>query len=146
MVAPKQEGGWERFGAPVPGSAQQELLSAMATGSQPAIMVGDLNGVMLFWNPAAELLFGWSAEEVLGHPVQDIEFNSPEVSHRRRTAIAAGNDVLEMEVRRRHRGGHLVRVTMSTVGLHDPSGRMNAFLGMFRAVPEPKADDEEPVS
>jgi PAS domain S-box-containing protein len=68
------------------------------------------------------------------------------VSHRRRMAIAAGNDVLEMEVRRRHRRGHLMHVTMSTIGLRDPSGRMTAFLGIFREVPERKAAEEERVS
>ena len=136
-----------RFGVPIPGSAQEELLSAIATESPPpAIMVGDLNSVILFWNPAAELLFGWSADEVRGRQLRDIEFNTPAESRRRHMAIATGHDVVEMEVRRRHRRGHLVRITMSTVGLHDPSGRVTAFLGIFREVPSQKATEEGRVS
>ena len=112
----------------------------------PAIMVGALNGVMLFWNPAAELLFGWSADEVVGHQLLDVEFNFPADSHRARMAVAAGDDVLEVEVRRRHRQGHMIRATMSTVGLRDPSGRVTTLLGIFREVPERKAGEEERVS
>jgi PAS domain S-box-containing protein len=146
VVAPKQEGGWERFGVPLPGSAQEGLLSAIVTGSPPAIMVGALNGVMLFWNPAAELLFGWSADEVVGHQLLDVEFNLPADSHRARTAVAAGDDVLEVEVRRRHRQGHMIRAIMSTVGLRDPSGQVTALLGIFREVPERKAAEGERLS
>jgi PAS domain S-box-containing protein len=37
-----------------------------------AIMVRDLNGLLLFWNSGAEALYGWRREEVLGKPIHDI--------------------------------------------------------------------------
>jgi PAS domain S-box-containing protein len=135
-----------RFGVPFAGTDEQELLSAMVTASPTAITVVDLGGVVLLWNPAAERLFGWSADEVLGHPIQDIEFNSPAEGHRLRTGSAAGQDVLEVQARRRHRGGHLVHISVSTVGLHDPRGGVIAILGIYRDVPERKAAEEERVS
>jgi PAS domain S-box-containing protein len=37
-----------------------------------AIMVRDLNGLLLFWNSGAEALYGWRREEVLGKPIHNI--------------------------------------------------------------------------
>src|SRR6202049_2238148 len=37
-----------------------------------AILVRDMNGVLLFWNSGAENLYGWRREEVLGKPVHEI--------------------------------------------------------------------------
>jgi PAS domain S-box-containing protein len=37
-----------------------------------AIMVRDLNGVLLFWNAGAEALYGWRRSEVLGKNVHDV--------------------------------------------------------------------------
>ncbi len=37
-----------------------------------AIMVRDLNGLLLFWNSGAEALYGWKRDEVLGKPIHDL--------------------------------------------------------------------------
>ncbi|MEN3941913.1 PAS domain S-box protein [Prosthecobacter sp. SYSU 5D2] len=40
--------------------------------AQDAILVRDLNHCITYWNKSAELLYGWSAEEVLGKKVTDV--------------------------------------------------------------------------
>ena len=119
---------------PLASVAEQELLRATVTGSPTALVVADLNGVALLWNPAAERLFGWSAAEVVGRPLHLIEFSSRGESHRLRRGAAAGRDVFEVQARRRHRDGHMVEVAVSTVGLHDPSGRVIAVLGTYQDI------------
>jgi len=37
-----------------------------------AIIVRDLNGLLLFWNSGAEALYGWRRDEVLGKPIHEI--------------------------------------------------------------------------
>ncbi len=37
-----------------------------------AIMVRDLNGLLLFWNSGAEALYGWKRDEVLGKPIHQL--------------------------------------------------------------------------
>jgi diguanylate cyclase (GGDEF)-like protein/PAS domain S-box-containing protein len=130
---------------PLASVAEQELLRATVTGSPTALVVADLNGIALLWNPAAERLFGWSAAEVVGRPLQLIEWSSRGESHRLRRGAAAGHDVLEVQARRRHRDGHLVDVAVSTVGLHDSSGRVIAVLGTYQDVTERKAAEDELV-
>ena len=130
---------------PLANVAEQELLRATVTGSPTALVVADLNGVALLWNPAAERLFGWSAAEVVGRPLHLIEFSSRAESHRLRRGAAAGRDVFEVQARRRHRDGHMVEVAVSTVGLHDPSGRVIAVLGTYQDITERKAAEDELV-
>ena len=130
---------------PLASVAEQELLRATVTGSPTALIVADLNGIALLWNPAAERLFGWSAAEVVGRPLHLIEFSSRGESHRLRRGAAAGRDVFEVQARRRHRDGHMVEVAVSTVGLHDPSGRVIAVLGTYQDITERKAAEDELV-
>jgi PAS domain S-box-containing protein len=37
-----------------------------------AILVRDMNGVLLFWNSGAEALYGWRREEVVGKPIHEV--------------------------------------------------------------------------
>lgn len=140
--APAQNGSSD---VPLASVAEQELLRATVTASPTALVVADLNGIALLWNPAAERLFGWSAAEVVGRPLHLIEFSSRGESHRLRRGAAAGHDVFEVHARRRHRDGHMVEVAVSTVGLHDPSGRVIAVLGTYQDITERKAAEDELV-
>lgn len=65
---------------PTPDEAEisaQEILDALGR----AVVVADRNGLVIAWNPAAEELFGWSAEEALGR--QAGELTVPDVSRTR---------------------------------------------------------------
>ena len=48
------------------------ILSAVVQNAEDAIVSVDLNGAILTWNPAAERLFGYSAAEVRGRPIDVI--------------------------------------------------------------------------
>ena len=81
----------------------------------------------------------------MGQPLQLIEFSSRGESLRLRRGAAAGHSVVEVQSQRRHRDGRLVDVAVSTVGLHDPHGRVIAVLGTYQDVTERKAAQEELV-
>jgi len=47
---------------------QAQLLNAV----QQAVVATDPEGLVIFWNKFAELLYGWTAEEAVGHDVQEL--------------------------------------------------------------------------
>ena len=46
--------------------ASEERLRAVIQSSPVAIVEGDLDDRVVTWNPAAELIFGWKADEIKG--------------------------------------------------------------------------------
>jgi|HubBroStandDraft_2_1064218.scaffolds.fasta_scaffold00920_2 two-component system CheB/CheR fusion protein len=47
----------------------QRQMAAMVESSDDAILTGDVNGIITSWNPGAERLYGYSAAEAIGMPV-----------------------------------------------------------------------------
>ena len=52
--------------------ASNERLQAMVQNSPLAIYTTDLNNLVTSWNPAAQRMFGWTAEEAISHKVRFI--------------------------------------------------------------------------
>lgn len=50
----------------------EEKFRAIVSGTCDAVMTIDDDGRILSWNPAAERLFGYAAEEALGQPIHDL--------------------------------------------------------------------------
>jgi PAS domain S-box-containing protein len=46
----------------------EEILDSLGM----AVIVTDLSGAIVYWNPAAERLYGWTAEDVTGRKVEDV--------------------------------------------------------------------------
>lgn len=92
-------------------------LSAVVEASPAAMYVLDRERRVLLWNPAAERIFGWTAEEVLGVPlpiVPDSERTSFEEMHRR--ALAA-LPAAAHEVQRVRKDGTVAQVNVSMAPL-----------------------------
>ncbi|HET6876765.1 MAG TPA: PAS domain-containing protein [Jatrophihabitans sp.] len=58
-----------------PSFAPEQLLQAMGQ----AVIATDLDGTIVFWNPAASRLYGWPAAAVVGRNITDVIV--PRMSH-----------------------------------------------------------------
>ncbi|MFN7943501.1 MAG: PAS domain S-box protein [Thermoanaerobaculia bacterium] len=105
--------------------AQEELRrSAEIIASSPDAILGeDTAGRIVAWNPAAERLFGWAREEILGRSAEVLvpaERSAEMVEIRER--LARGLAVESVETRRTTRDGHEIPVSLSIFPVSDAQG------------------------
>ena len=84
-----------------------EYLSAVVASSQDAIISKNLKGIVTSWNPAAEQIFGYTAEEMVGRPIAilagpQVQTKMPEQILQR---ITRGERVEHYETLRRRKDG-----------------------------------------
>jgi PAS domain S-box-containing protein len=99
-----------------------------------AIIVLDMDGRVALWNPGAEHVFGWTAEEAIGRPPPFIteEVRAEyEVNIQR---VLAGESLAGVEVVRRRKDGAPVRLRLWTAPLRDEGGRITAIYAMFEDI------------
>jgi diguanylate cyclase (GGDEF)-like protein/PAS domain S-box-containing protein len=111
-----------------------QLLSAVVASTGDAIMSWALHGSVLSWNPSAEAMLGFPAEEILGKSVALLmapgNSDWEEITQR----VAAGEQVLNHETVRRHRNGTMIQVTVTCSPLRDEAGRVTAVSCVTRDI------------
>jgi PAS domain S-box-containing protein len=114
-----------------PSPAQLRLPSLFLSAIKAAIIATDLSGVVIYWNPFAEKLYGWSQEEVLGRNIMDITVSSETEEEARKymASVLAGNTWAgEFQVRSRNGSFVSALVTLSLV--KDDDGEAVAVVGV----------------
>lgn len=94
-------------------------LWALVHGSPLAIFAVDREARILIWNPAAERLFGWDEQDVLGRTNPIIPEGQEEEFRRLRERAVAGEIYTGMEVRVRRKDGSPVDIGVSTAPLRE---------------------------
>ena len=103
-------------------SARREL-AAIVEGSADAIFGVTVDGVVSSWNDAAERLFGYCAEEIIGQPVRLIAPPDQEAEQEEiRAQLLAGGRHVRTETVRRRKDGSLVDVFVTASTTTDESG------------------------
>ena len=99
-----------------------ELMRATVTQSPLATIRVDKDGVVLAWNPAAERLYGWRAEDVIGrrYPCETVA-QRLEYAHLI-APVLEGQSYRGLEVIRETRDGRQVDVSVSAAPIYDSSG------------------------
>lgn len=107
--------------------AQEERaqLAAVLEGSEDAIVGFGLDGVITFWNQAATRLYGFSAEEAIGH---DLSIIVPPIRANELTevlnTVAAGERIHQLETVRLRKGDGLVDVSLSVFPVAGKDGKV----------------------
>jgi PAS domain S-box-containing protein len=101
----------------------RDWLVALVEGSHDAVISKDMNGTIRSWNPAAERLFGYTAQEAIGRSITMIipEERISEESHII-SQIRAGRRVDHFETWRRRKDGSLVPLSLSVSPIRNVDG------------------------
>jgi PAS domain S-box-containing protein len=116
---------------------QKRYFQSLLEISPAAIAVTDLEGKVVSWNPGAQSLFGYSAEEAVGRLLDDLVATRPEL-HDEAVAYsqeAARGDRVHATARRTRKDGSLVDVQLATapVGVGDAR---QGFLAIYHDISE----------
>ncbi|WP_336921292.1 PAS domain-containing sensor histidine kinase [Aquipuribacter sp. SD81] len=116
----------------------RSLVAAVVDGSTDAILVQGLDGTVLTWNPAAVLVYGWTAEEAVGRHVSELVPADALGTHSSLVAelVAAGAGVRGYEARHTTRGGELLPVSVRLSPVSDEEGTITAIAVGARDVTE----------
>jgi two-component system cell cycle sensor histidine kinase/response regulator CckA len=120
-----------------------QQLRAVIDASPLAIFLLDLEGRVQSWNKAAEAIFGWTEQEVLGErlpifpPGAEAEFES------RLEMAKRGGTLSQAEARRRRKDGALIDVNAWTALLRDDAGQVESIVGMLADITERKRLEEQ---
>jgi len=119
-----------------------QVLEASIDASPLAIIALDQEVNLTLWNPAAEEMFGWKKEEVLGRPYPIIpEGRKDEVLGNIRS-LNEGMFVRAMETCRMHKDGTLIDVSLSTAPMLDRDGATIGYMAIFADIRERKRAQE----
>jgi PAS domain S-box-containing protein len=103
----------------------QRRLAAIVESSDDAIIGQDLSGIVLSWNPGAERIFGYSANEMIGRPItliipQDLK----EEDQRILEVIGLGERFEHFETVRLTNNGERIDVSLTVSPVRDDVGRV----------------------
>jgi PAS domain S-box-containing protein len=118
-------------------------LAAIVTSSDAAIVGKNLQGVVTSWNRAAEQLFGFSAEEMIGQPVlRIIPPNRRDEEAKILERIARGQTVEPYETIRRRKDGTEVTISLTVSPIIDSHGRVIGASKIARDISEHKRAEQ----
>jgi PAS domain S-box-containing protein len=104
---------------------EAQRLAAIVEHSDDAIITKDREAVITSWNPAAERLYGYSAQEAVGQPVALLVPPARKGEERRIIQrILAGDRVDHYETERLTKQGQLISVSITVSPLKDDGGRV----------------------
>ena len=118
-------------------------LAAIVKSSEDAIVSKNLQGIVTSWNRAAERLFGYTAEEMIGQPVSRLipanrHDEGPDILER----IRRGESINQYETIRLRKDGTELPVSLTVSPLTDLHGKVIGASKIVRNIAEQKRVEE----
>lgn len=125
------------------GQEVQARLAAIVESSSDAVISKSLDGRILTWNKSAELMFGYSGEEIIG---QSIFCLIPPDRQLEETSlielIKTGTRVQQYETIRKRKGGSCIQVSLTVSPIMDANGLVTTVSTIARDITARKQTEE----
>jgi PAS domain S-box-containing protein len=114
---------------------QRNLLASIIQSSDDAIVSRTLDGMISSWNRGAEILFGYSAEEVVGRPVGLFDAPGHEGEMLEKTLrVSHGEFIESFDIKRQRRDGSLLDVSCKLSPIYDDDGKIVGVSSVIRDI------------
>ena len=118
-------------------------LAAIVESADEAIASKTLDGVVTSWNPAAEKLFGYAADEIIGRHISILaapgrENEMPQILER----IRRGEKIDHYETVRRRKDGRLINISLTVSPIRDEAGQLIGASKIARDITEVRRAEE----
>jgi len=120
-------------------------LSRTVIRSSPlAMIVLDTDNRVRLWNPAAEAMFGWRQEEVLGRVLPNIPQEGQEWSEFKKwmEEVKRGNASVIQRARGRNKNGDFLDISVSLAPLQNAKGQTIGSMGIIADITEHKQTED----
>jgi PAS domain S-box-containing protein len=125
------------------GTAAESFLAAIVESSDDAIISEDLSATVMTWNKAAERLFGYRAEEILGKSI--VTIIPPERHGEENTIlerIQRGERIERFETVRVRKDGSRIDILLTVSPIKDATGKIIGASKIARSLTEHKRTEE----
>src|SRR5689334_9281231 len=121
----------------------RQQLAAIVTSSEDAILSVTVDGVVTSWNLGAEMLYGYTAKEILGRPLAvlvpvehmgELEHNLERLNREERVG--------SYETERIHKNGSRLRVLLSVSPIRNEKGQLVGASAISRDITQQKRTEE----
>ncbi|MCA9974122.1 MAG: PAS domain S-box protein, partial [Anaerolineales bacterium] len=119
------------------------LLRAIIEAAPAAIVGLDLEGnVQTVWNPAAERMLGWRAQEVMGRPMPSVPTEAQEEFKSFRETMRNGLTLDGVEVERQRRDGRSINYSIYASPVRDPDNQIIGNIAIMVDITERKQAEQ----
>ena len=121
----------------------RQQLAAIVTSSEDAIISFTVDGIVTSWNQGAEMLYGYTAHEILGRPLAvvvpvermgELEHNLERLNREERVG--------SYETERIHKNGSRLRVLLSVSPIRNEKGQLVGASAISRDITQQKRTEE----
>ena len=107
--------------------------------SDDAIISQSVDGLIKTWNPEAETMFGFTADEAIGRSIEMIIPADQRNAHNEiLTNLLKGQGVTHFETVRRHKDGNVIEIAATMAVMRDLDGRIIGFSKIAKDIGERK--------
>ncbi|HTV83486.1 MAG TPA: PAS domain S-box protein [Acidobacteriaceae bacterium] len=122
----------------------RQRLAAIVESSHDAIISESLEGEITTWNRGAEMVFGYTADEVIGKPITMLAWPGYQDDMRELLRKVREEEVVEHhETLRRHRSGRRLVVSLTLSPVRDTSGKVIGVSKIARDITEQREREEQ---
>jgi PAS domain S-box-containing protein len=116
-----------------------EQMAAIVEGAQDAIMSSTVEGIITSWNPAAERMYGYSGDEVIGKPATLLAPNDrPGEIQAVMEQVRLGRGIDDLETKRVRKNGAVFPVSLTVSPIRQAGGAITGVSVIVRDLSDQK--------